>query len=101
MIQPSLLDWTPPVAILGDRNGETFDRARDGARLNGQSADVFRFMSDGKWHTLAEISEATGHPEASVSARLRDLRKRELGNMSVESERVCKGLWRYRLGSGA
>ena len=96
MIQPDLLSWTPPT-ILGDRSGETFDRARDGARLNGQSQDVYRFMSDGKWHTLAEISEATGHPEASVSARIRDLRKPSLGGFTVEREFVRRGLWRYRV----
>jgi hypothetical protein len=96
-MQHSLLDWEPPVSILGDRSGETFDRARDGARLNGQAADVFHFMSDGEWHTLAEISSATGHPEASVSARLRDLRSPKLGGFKVDREFVRRGLWRYRL----
>lgn len=96
MIQQSLLDWTPPK-ILGDRAGETFDRARDGDRLNGQAADVFGLMRDGKWRTLAEISTATGHPEASVSARLRDLRRPSLGGYKVEREYVSCGLWRYRV----
>jgi len=88
--------WTPP-AILGDRQGCTFDRARDGKRLDGQSADVFHFMSDGEWHTLAEISQHTGHPEASVSARLRDLRSPKLGGFKVDREFVRRGLWRYRV----
>lgn len=96
MMQPSLLDWTPPQ-ILGDRAGETFDRDRDGKRLNAQALDVFRLMRDGHWRTLAQISEATGHPEASVSARLRDLRKDTMGGFTVERQHVSKGLWRYRV----
>ena len=96
MIQASLLDWTPP-AILGDRSGETFDRARDGKRLNAQAADVFRLMQDGNWRTLAEIAAATDHPEASVSARLRDLRRPSLGGFTVERKHVSKGLWIYRV----
>ena len=93
MIQPDLLSWTPP-AILGDRAGETFDAKRDGKRLNAQAAHVYRLMQDGKWRTLAEIAAATDHPEASVSARLRDFRK--VGYV-VDRQHVERGLWRYRL----
>lgn len=96
MMQPDLLSWTPP-AILGQRDGETFDAARDGKRLNAQAAHVYRLMKDGKWRTLAEIAAATGHPEASVSARLRDLRKPSLGGLTVERRHVSKGLWEYRV----
>lgn len=100
MIQPDLLGWVPPV-ILGPRHGETYDQARDGKRLDGQMADVFALMRDGQWRTLGEISGATGHPEASVSARLRDLRRLEFGGFTVDREFVRRGLWRYRLGSAA
>lgn len=99
MIQPSLFDFVPPV-ILGDRDGQTFDRKRDGARLNKQVQDVFNFMSDGRWHTLHDISNKTGHPEASVSARLRDLRKPKFGSFTVERRALSKGLWQYRMGQG-
>ena len=54
--------------------GETFDAARDGKRLSKQLDAVRAFMILSEWVTLAEISEATGAPEASCSARLRDLR---------------------------
>lgn len=96
MMQPDLLSWTPP-AILGDRAGETFDAKRDGKRLNAQSADVYRLMRDRQWRTLAEISAVTGHPEASVSARLRDLRKPSLGGLTVERNYVSRGLYQYRV----
>mgnify|MGYP001277139517 CR=1 FL=1 len=96
MMQPELWDWTPP-AIKGDRDGETFDRARDGARLDGQAADVFRLMRDGQWRALFQIARETGHPEASVSARLRDLRKDKFGGHIVERKYIAKGVYHYRL----
>jgi hypothetical protein len=83
--------------LSGDRDGVTFERARDGARLNRQALAVFEFMSDGKWHTLSEIHHATGEPEASISARLRDFRRPQFGSHTVEREYIMNGLWRYRL----
>lgn len=88
-----LFSWVPPQ-ILGDRQGGTFDRARDGKRLDGQAGDVFRLMADGEWRMLSEISMATGHPEASVSARLRDFRR---AGYTVERKHLSKGLWAYRV----
>lgn len=89
MIQLSLMDWTPP-AILGDRDGETFSAWRDLDRMNTQASAVFNYMRHGQWRTLADIAANTGHPEASVSARLRDLKK-------IEKRYIANGLWQYRL----
>ena len=80
-----------------DFSGATYDRERDGARLFAQLEDVRRYMADGEWRSLAEITHATGHPQASVSARLRDLRKARWGSHTVERQFVVRGLWRYRL----
>ncbi len=77
-----------------DRGGSTYDRERDFERLNDQQQKVWSVVRDGEWHTLAGIAEKTGCPEASVSARLRDLRK--LG-CTVDREYVSGGLWRYRV----
>jgi hypothetical protein len=96
MMQPSLLEWTPPV-ILGDRDGETFDRTRDLSRLNDQMMDVYRLMMDGQWRPLFAIASHTGHPEASVSARLRDLRKDKYGGFIVERKYIANGVHHYRL----
>lgn len=96
MMQLDLLSYVPPV-ILGDRDGATFDRARDGERLNGQAALVFSYMKHGQWRTLADIAAATGAPEASVSARLRDLKKEHLGGYKIEKRYIANGLWQYRL----
>jgi hypothetical protein len=46
----------------------------DMPRLNEQGLRVYRFCRDLRPHTLAEISAATGDGEASVSARLREIR---------------------------
>jgi len=59
-----------------------------------QQRDVWLLMRDGHWRTLAEISAATGHPEASVSARLRQFRPDRI----VYGERMQCGLWRYQVG---
>lgn len=99
MHQLELLKWAPPV-ILGDRSGETYEPKRDRKRLNAQATAVYEFMKDGQWHTLAEISNATGAPEASASARLRDLRSPKLGNFNVERRYLSKGLHQYRMGQG-
>lgn len=55
--------------------GSTYEPARDSVRLGKQLVRVRDVMADGKWKTLSEIASEAGSPEASVSARLRDLRK--------------------------
>lgn len=78
-------------------DGETFDQQQDGARLGRQLESVFELMRDGKWRTLREIAASTKKPEASVSARLRDLRKEKFGSWNVESRRIGDGLFEYRV----
>jgi hypothetical protein len=53
-------------------DGETYDEALDEDRLKTQLARVRALMWDQRWRTLDDISRATGDPQASVSARLRD-----------------------------
>jgi hypothetical protein len=77
--------------------GVTYDHQRDGKRLSMQRHRVLAFMRDGEWHTLWEISRSTKDPEASISARLRDLRRPEFGGYTIAREYVERGLWRYRL----
>lgn len=79
--------------------GATYDPPQDFARLNAQTQRVFDALSDGQWHTLRGLSDATGDPEASVSARLRDLRKPKFGGFDVQRERAGegRGTYLYRL----
>ncbi len=81
----------------GSFGGSTYSEPRDGKRLNRQAQVVFDVIKDGNWHTLRSISEATNEPEASISARLRDLRKPDWGGYDVKREFVSRGLWKYRL----
>jgi hypothetical protein len=84
------------------QDGDTYDPVIDHGRLNAQSKRVYGLMRDGNWRTLREISTATGDPEASVSARLRDLRKAKFGGYEVGRRRrgESSGLWEYRVGAG-
>ena len=85
------------LATVPQRDGATYVHERDARRLAGQHCRVLAFMQDGKWHTLSEIALHTRDPEASVSARLRDLRKPRFGSHMIEREYVERGLFRYRL----
>jgi len=83
--------------------GETFDPVRDGERLAGQLDRVRKVMTKyyplGTWFTLAKLSLLAEAPEASVSARLRDLKRegKESGEFTIERRYVRKGLWEYRV----
>jgi hypothetical protein len=84
-------------------DGTTYDPPQDRERLTAQLAQVRALMADGRWRTLAAIAMRTGAPEASVSARLRDLRKPRFGGYRVDRRRVTDGhgLHEYRLGPAA
>ena len=62
---------------------------------------VRRFLTSGRWHTLAEISQACGCSEAAASARLRDLRKEAYGAHRVQRSIANKRLSLYRLVPGS
>lgn len=78
-------------------DGATYDHARDSVRLGEQMLAVLSIMSDGNWRTLADLAREANAPEASVSARLRDLRKARFGGYQVNREFVRRGLFRYQL----
>lgn len=81
-------------------DGKTFDPALDENRLEKQLGRVYACAIDGKWRTLNEISLVTGDPEASVSSRLRDLRKEKFGSYQIERRRrgnPMLGLFEYRI----
>lgn len=85
-----------PDSLKGPRDGLTFAPERDTDRLNRQAQLVFRVVSDGEWHTLGDIAAKTDQPEASVSARLRDLRKERFGSHVIARRYLRDGLWEYR-----
>jgi len=67
---------------------------------NVQLAKVRSLMLDGQWRSLIEIAAATESPQASVSARLRDLRKAKFGGYTVERRVLARGLFEYRVNHG-
>lgn len=70
----------------------------DAVHLGEQQRAVMEYMADGGWHTLAEISAAVEAPEASVSARIRDMRKPEFGGVEIDRERSPdSNAFRYRM----
>jgi hypothetical protein len=81
-------------------DGASYDAAADEARLTGQLQRVFECMKDGRWRTLGELHRIAGATEASVSARLRDLRKPRFGghtvNRRARGER-SQGVFEYQL----
>ena len=80
-------------------DGDDYDPGKDHHRLTKQIGRVLDYMSDGLWHTLSDISKATGAPEASASAQLRNLRKDRFGARHIERQRAIggRGLYQYRL----
>ena len=94
---PSKVNGRTPPPPPGDREGATYDHDRDYVRLNKQAFDVWRVMSDGRWHTIPEIGKVTGHTDRGISARIRDFRKEKYGSHTVHGENISGGLWRYRL----
>ena len=79
-------------------DGSTYDAELDEVRLTKLMLRVYRSVKDGHWTTLSALSQATGGTEASVSARLRDLRKARFGAHSIDRRRVRGGLYEYRMG---
>lgn len=75
-------------------SGRTFNQERDGERLGKQYVAVRDYTFGRGWLTLADIGRAVGAPEASVSARLRDLRK---AGYTVDCKYIRRGLHEYRV----
>jgi hypothetical protein len=84
-------------------DGDTYDDEQDAERLGRQLDRVRQVMSDGQWRSLKQLAKETGSPEASVSARLRDLRKDKHGGLLVTSRRKAEdeGTWEYCLGTNS
>jgi hypothetical protein len=87
-------------------DGRTYDRDEDYQRLGHQMKRVFDVMKDGAWRSLQDVARQTGDPEASVSARIRDLRKEKFGGWIIARQRrvtshmappKSRGSWIYRL----
>ena len=95
------LDFTnPQVKNMHLFDGPDVVPELDNIRLTKALARVFQFMRSGEWHTLAEITEATGSPQASASAHLRHLTEKDCGYNQKNKRRrgnPGSGLWEYQI----
>jgi len=92
----------PNIEQLTDAkfDGKTFDAKWDSRRLTGQLKGVYSIMKDGRWYTIREIENITNYPGGSISARIRDFRKKKYGEHEVNLRRRGKaeaGYWEYQL----
>lgn len=81
-------------------SGAGYEKELDYERLKGQVKVIYDLMKDGVWRTLQEIELATGFPQASISAQLRNLRKKSFGCQKVDKRRRGEeknGLWEMQL----
>jgi hypothetical protein len=79
--------------------GPLFDWAVDHSRLERQMDKIRDYMLAAGWRSLAEIEQATGYPQASISAQLRHLKKVRFGGFGLDKRRRHQegGTWEYRL----
>lgn len=87
--------------IFDHIGGKTFDLELDGERLGEQMKRVLSLMKDGQWRSLREIEDKTDDPQASISARLRDVRKL-WGDQAMKTRRrpsvdARRGVFEYRV----
>lgn len=78
----------------------SLDEERLGKQLRRVKEIMLKAAAINAWITLQELSLLARSPEASVSARLRDLRKDHFGGFIIERRRrgdPIKGLWEYAL----
>ena len=86
-------------------DGDTYEPAQDSVRLTGMLLRVYEQMSRSlastptatQWWTLRALADCCQGSEASISARIRDLRKPKFGGYTVERKRIRGGLYAYRL----
>ncbi len=84
------------LPIGDDFDGETFEKPKDGKRLRSQLEVIHSIMKSGRWYSLRLLESITGYSTASISARIRDLRKAKFGGATVERARI-DGTFQYRL----
>lgn len=78
-------------------DGHDYVHERDSRRLSTQLEQIRDFMEGKDFLTLQEIADQTGHPHASVSAQLRNLRKEKFGSRTIERKHISNGLYSYKL----
>jgi hypothetical protein len=75
----------------------------EATQLNGGRRYVFEVMRSGQWMTIQEVQSevfkrwGAFFTESCISARIRDMRKWEYGNHTVNRQQRCGRLYEYQL----
>ena len=83
--------------------GPAFEEEKDGKRIRTQMSVIRAYMINlyPHWATLKEIENDLGYPQASISAQIRHLKKKQFGGHILEKKRRDSngdgGTWVYRL----
>jgi hypothetical protein len=80
-----------------DFDGAVYVKERDYNRLAKNHWKLRDLMQDQVYRTLAQISDLTQIPPASVSAGLRDFRKAKFGGHVLNRKYLGNGLYSYQL----
>lgn len=62
-----------------------------------QRAGVWGAIKDGRWHDLWDFKARAKGSDSALTARIRELRRKEFGKHVVECRRFEGGVYRYRL----
>lgn len=92
--------WGLFVSNSAQFDGATYLPLFDQKRLEGQYEKVFAVMAHGGWWTLRQLANICECSEASISARIRDMRKEKRGGHTVNRRRGrCwdSGIHEYQL----
>lgn len=68
-----------------------------GETMPKQMQRVYDAMKDKRWRTLWQIEALTGDPQASISARLRDLKKLGYSIKKRKRDNPYLGVFEYRM----
>ena len=109
LVSYQALLFDPPLEELEpaapEFDGETLE-PDDTPRLSGQLEVVLQALELQEWWSLTELTEFVEQrlgrrvSPTSISARLRDLRKKKFGGHTVDRRNEGNGLFLYRLGKG-
>lgn len=80
-----------------DFDGDDYVSKRDKPRLTLQIHQVRMYMENAGWLSVQDIAAELNFPEPSVSAQIRNLRKKRFGSRIVERRYEGNGLYEFRL----
>ena len=83
--------------ITPEFDGDDYVSSRDKPRLTLQIHQVRMYMENNDWLSVKQISNYLNFPEPSVSAQIRNLRKKRFGNRVVERRYQGNGLYEFKL----